>query len=86
VERTVSVTVPAITAGAVADVALTADRAFKGKSRVRASFSGSAMQANAGIVGAAVTGPSTGVVTIRFIAGTGNVAGGAQPIVITAED
>ncbi len=84
-ERDVSVTVPAITAGATGEVALTADLAFKGKTRVNAEFRGTTVQANLALAAAYVSNPTTGVVTLRFIAGTGNVAGGAQLMTLSAE-
>jgi len=82
-----SVVVPAILDGDSADVALAADADFitslATNRGVLASFSG-APQANLGIVGAWISTPATGVVTIRFSALTGNVAGGAQLVRIKA--
>jgi len=77
--RTQTPTVPNITDGDTADVALTADAAFIGAVAVPvdASFQGAPL-ANLGIVGAWVSNIATGVVTIRFSALTGNVATAAQ--------
>jgi hypothetical protein len=79
--RTQNPTVPNITDGDTADVALTADLAFAGAVAVPvdASFQGAPL-ANLGIVGAWVSNIVTGVVTVRFSALTGNVATAAQLI------
>lgn len=81
---TQSVTVPAIAANAYADVACAADAKFAGGQvkGVRATFAAAPNSAALGIVGAYVSNDTTGVVTIRFSAGTGGVAGGAQSVVV----
>ena len=71
--------VPAILDGDSADVACAADANFIGATAVSAVFNG-APAANLGIIGAWVSNAVTGVVTIRFSALTGNVAGGAQSV------
>lgn len=84
--QVVSVTVPNITAPATADVALPANASFIGAASrpVRASFAAAPL-ANLGIVGAWVSNTATGVVSIRFIAGTGNVATAAQSVYVEIE-
>lgn len=85
-ERNVSVTVPNITKGDFADVALAADAAFKNRTRVDVVFRGATVLANLGVVGAYVSDPATGVVKVRFAAFTGNVATAAQTLGILAVD
>lgn len=81
-----SPTVPNITDGDTADVALAANPNFIGSVNrpVRASFVGAPL-ANLGIVGAWISNGVTGVVTIRFSALTGNVATAAQAVYVEIE-
>lgn len=77
-----TLTIPNITDGDTADVACTADAAFKlDDSALLAMFAGPPL-ANLGIVGAWVSNESTGVITIRFSALTGNVNTAAQKVVV----
>lgn len=81
--RAQTVTVPNITDGDTADVDLAADAAFAGgavRVPVVVTFGGLPL-ANLGIVGAWVKTPSTGVVTVRFSALTGNVSTDDQPVI-----
>lgn len=75
-----SVTVPNITDGDTADVACTAVAGFKVDDPACIAFFCGPPLANLGIVGAWVSDETTGVVTIRFSALTGNVTGAAQKI------
>jgi hypothetical protein len=77
-----TLTVGNITAGATADVACTADANFiLDDCALVAAFAGPPL-ANLAIVGAWVSTESTGVITVRFLAGTGNVATASQKVVI----
>lgn len=78
-----SPTIPAILDGDSADVALAANAAFIGSVNrpVRASFVGAPL-ANLGIVGAWISNGTTGVVTVRCSALTGNVASAAQALYV----
>lgn len=85
--RRKTVVVPNITDGDTADVALAADLAFADSGSVVKPVSvtfAAAPLANLGIVGAWVSNPLTGVVTVRFSALTGNVATANQNILVTA--
>jgi hypothetical protein len=89
VERFVGPTIPNITDGDTADVAIAADLAWatgagNPPKRVRASFDGAPL-ANLGIVGAWVSNVTTGVVTVRCSALTGNVATAAQTLALYEE-
>jgi hypothetical protein len=81
-QQVVTVTVPGITDGDTADVALPANASFINAGAVRADFNGAPL-ANLGIVAAWVSAPSTGVVTIRFSALTGNVSTGDVDVKVT---
>jgi hypothetical protein len=84
--RRVTATVPNITDGDQADLVLPADLAFAGGGvvrPVRADFVGAPL-ANLGITGCWVSNPTTGVVTVRLSALTGNVATADQLFLITA--
>ena len=77
-----SITVPNITDGDTADVTCVADANFIADDPcLLAMFAGPPI-ANLGIVGAWVSTESTGVITIRFSALTGNVTGAAQKVVV----
>lgn len=80
-----SVTVPAIVAGATATVALAADAAFIGVDAVAADFTG-VPEAQLGIAACFISNAATGVISIRFTAGTGGVAGAAVNILFSAID
>lgn len=84
--RKVTLVVPNITAGHVADVAAAADAAFADAgavARLVTAALAAAPLANLGIVGAWVSNPTTGVVTVRFIAGVGDVATANQDVLIS---
>jgi hypothetical protein len=79
--QTVSLTVPNITAAAHADVAAPANAAFIGATgRAVDVCPVGAPLANLGIVQAWVSNGTTGVVTTRFTAFTGNVTTAAQSV------
>lgn len=81
VQQTVSLTVPNITAAAHADVAAPANAAFIGATgRPVDVCPVGAPLANLGIVCAWVSNGTTGVVSTRFTAFTGNVATAAQSV------
>jgi hypothetical protein len=77
--RDVVVVVPNITDGDSADVVLTADAVWKDVDAVAPSFVGAPL-ANLGLLGAWVSDPTTGALTVRFSALTGNVATGNQTV------
>jgi hypothetical protein len=88
--RAATVTIPNITDGDHADVALAADAAFKDPSgtvarAIGAYFKGAPL-ANLVILGAWVSTITTGVVTVRFGALSGNVTTDDQDIVVKQED
>lgn len=82
VARTVSPTVPNITAPNQAAVALTADPGFIGASAVDVNFAAAPL-ANLSLLGAFVSNASTGVVSVIFGAVGGNVTTAAQSIRVT---
>lgn len=77
--RDVVVAVPNITDGDHADVVLTADAVWKEVSAVVPTLVGAPL-ANLGLLGAWVSTPATGALTVRLCALTGNVAAGNQSI------
>lgn len=77
--RDVTVVVPNITDGDHADVVLTADGVWKDQSALSVIPVGAPL-ANLIIDSAWVSTPSTGAVTVRFAALSGNVATGNQAV------
>lgn len=77
--RDVVIVVPNITDGDHADVVLTADAVWKDQTSLSAALAGAPL-ANLGLLGAWVSTPSTGAVTVRFCALSGNVATGNQSV------
>jgi hypothetical protein len=81
-----TVVVPNITDGDHADVAMAANANFAGNdgSGIVAAFAGAPL-ANLCLVGAWISNETTGVVTLRFAALSGNVATGDQEIRISEQ-
>lgn len=74
------VAIPGITDGDTADVVVTTDLAFAGAGRpIQANFAAAPL-ANLGIVGAWISNTTTGAVSVRFSALTGNVVGANLPL------
>jgi hypothetical protein len=82
-QKVKSVVVPAILDGDSADVVLAADADYIGVDGILAMLT-DAPEANLSVGAAWVSNAATGVITIRLVALTGNVAGGAQDFLFTA--
>ena len=85
--RRATVAIGIIAAGGSADVALPADAAFIGGAvavPVDADFDGAPGDASLGIIGAWVSDPATGVITVRFCGLPGPTAAVAAQKIIVA--